>query len=164
MKKYIFKILDITTNTIFICLIAVALLQVLARYVFKMSFPWTEELARVLLVWTVYLGIAEVESGRTNISTTLLIEKLPEWLYRILRIIAHCAGIGLMICLFWGSISQIKNNSIYYLSSMPFISRTIFYVPVLIGAPLSIWMLFDQIMDVITNNPPEVSDEGGNKL
>lgn len=36
----------------------VTLIQVLFRYVFKLPLSWTEELARFLFVWVVFLGSA----------------------------------------------------------------------------------------------------------
>jgi len=158
MKKIIFTLLNVITIAMFMVLIAVVFAQVIFRYVLHFSVPWTEELARVILVWLVFLGISEVERKRDGIRTVYFIEKLPIKLYKAILIASNMAAIALMLCLFLGAVRQIQTNSVYFLSSMPFLSRTIFYCPILAGAPLSIWMLAEQIIEFI-KDPFPFSDE-----
>lgn len=154
MKKIIFKILNSISVLIFVCLVAVVFWQVVCRFVLKISAPWTEELARVMVVWLTFLCIAEVEAHHDGIRTLFLIQKLPRLVYKTLLILSDIAAICLHICLFLGAIKQIHTNSIYYLSSMPFLSRTVFYYPILVGSPLSIWMLIEEIIDFIKTPMP----------
>lgn len=154
MKKTVFKVLNAITVLMFVVMVIIVFLQVIFRYVLRMSVPWTEELARVLLVWLVYLGIAEVEAKRDGIRTTYFIEKLPMPLYRGILVLSNLAAIAVMACLFLGAVEQLRTNAVYYLPSLPFISRTIYYVPVLVGAPLSIWMQCEQIAGYLKNKDP----------
>lgn len=154
IKKTIFALLNAISVGLFLWMVAIVFLQVIFRYVLKLSVPWTEELARVLLIWLVYLGIAEVEAKRDGIRTTYFIEKLPPVLFRGLLVFSDLAGICMMACLFVGSVEQLQTNAVYYLPSLPFISRTIYYVPVLIGAPLSIWMQCEQLRDHLLSPDP----------
>ncbi len=155
-----FGILNGITVLLFIWMVIIIFIQVICRYVLQISIPWTEELARVLLVWTVYLGIAEVEAKRDGIRTIYFIEKLPRPIYKAILVISNLAAIALMICLFIGSVKQIRSNSVYYLASMPFLSRTVFYYPILAGAPLSVWMQIEQIIEFI-KQPFPLSESGG---
>lgn len=164
MKKIVFTSLNAVTVFMFILLVSVVFAQVIFRYVLHVSVPWTEELARVLLVWLVFLGISEVERKRDGIRTTYFIEKLPKCFYKGILVVSNLAAIALMACLFWGAVCQIRTNSVYFLSSMPFLSRTVFYYPILVGAPLSAWMLAEQILEFIKAPVPlseKAEREGG---
>lgn len=164
MKKIVFTLLNAVMVMMFVVLVGVVFAQVIFRYVLHISVPWTEELARVILVWLVFLGISEVERKKDGIRTTYFIEKLPKCFYKGILVASNLAAISLMACLFWGAVCQIRTNSVYFLSSMPFLSRTVFYYPILVGAPLSIWMLAEQILEFIKSPIPfseETAREGG---
>ena len=154
MKKPIFKVINGVTVSMFVVLVVVAFWQVICRFVLQISSPWTEELARVLVVWITFIGMAEVEAQHDGIRTLFLIQKLPRVVYKALLIIASLVAIVIHACLFIGSIKQIQTNSAYYLSSLPFLSRTVFYYPILIGSPLSIWMIIEEIIGYIKDPFP----------
>lgn len=164
MKKFIFKLNNAVTVFMFIVLVAVVFWQVICRFVLEIPSPWSEELARLLVVWITYLGIAEVEAKRDGIRTLFIIQKLPIPVYKVLLLLSSLTAIVLHLCLFIGTIKQIQTNSAYYLSSLPFLSRTVFYYPILVGSPLSIWMIIDEILDNL-KQPYPLFDElpGGEK-
>jgi TRAP-type transport system small permease protein len=54
----------------------VIFLQVVTRYVFDSPLPWTEELARYLLVWLTFAAAGYVTARRLHISVDLFIAKL----------------------------------------------------------------------------------------
>lgn len=51
LEEYILIILSILT-------VAIIFLQVVMRYVFGNSLPWSEELARYLFIWMIYIGVS----------------------------------------------------------------------------------------------------------
>ena len=51
--------------------------QVLFRYALRISVPWTEELARILFILTMFLGIAIAIREREHIVVDFLFKKLP---------------------------------------------------------------------------------------
>jgi TRAP-type transport system small permease protein len=57
---------------------AVLLLQVFARYVARISIPWTEEVARYLLVLMTFTGAALAVRDRQHIAITILLDRLPD--------------------------------------------------------------------------------------
>ncbi len=69
------------------CLIAmlglalIVALQVVSRLL-KISLPWTEELARFLLVWLTFLGCALAIYRKSHLSVNFLVEMMPEKLKR----------------------------------------------------------------------------------
>lgn len=69
-------------------------LQVLVRFVFtameiRMSVPWTEELARYLMIWSVFIGGAVAVRTDKLIALEVLIHSLPARLGKILKTGAH---------------------------------------------------------------------------
>jgi TRAP-type C4-dicarboxylate transport system permease small subunit len=66
----------------------VILVQVFLRYVVKASLPWSEELARYLMVWIGLLGASlALQEGR-HIEVTLLLERVPRRVRKVLTGIA----------------------------------------------------------------------------
>jgi C4-dicarboxylate transporter DctM subunit len=82
--------------------VAVALLQVVCRYVLNSALPWPEELARIAFVWFVLLGAALLARRNRHIA----IEMVPRALSdrgrlvhaALARVIAACAATFLVIC------------------------------------------------------------------
>ena len=57
MKK-INKIFDDLSILIFVLMVVVVIVQVVCRYCFKLSVPWTEELSRLLFIYVGFTGTA----------------------------------------------------------------------------------------------------------
>jgi TRAP-type C4-dicarboxylate transport system permease small subunit len=56
----------------------VVFLQVITRFVIKMPLPWTEEVARFLFIWMVFLGSAVGVRKVLHYRIVMLIDTLPE--------------------------------------------------------------------------------------
>jgi TRAP-type C4-dicarboxylate transport system permease small subunit len=70
-------------ETLAVLLLAVLLvvmgLQVFTRYVLGAPLVWTEEAARWLYVWVVFLGAAACVADRGHVAITMLADRLPPW-------------------------------------------------------------------------------------
>lgn len=130
----------------FIIMIIVVMLQVIFRYVLRISVPWTEELARVLYVSVTFTGVILVESNNINIRTTFIIDRMPLKLTRFILILSNVFSIIIVFFLFIGGVVLIQKTSVYFLASLPFLSKTIYYYPIVIAAPFIIWELINQIL------------------
>src|SRR5690349_10530990 len=51
--------------------------SVIGRYVFDVGIAWSDEAARVMFIWVVYLGFAVGLRHRGNIGVDLLVSRLP---------------------------------------------------------------------------------------
>ncbi len=80
---------------------AVVVLQVFCRYVLNASLPWPEELAQVLFVWSVFLGLAVLTHRDRHIAISLFVPKLPPrvqaWHGAMLRAAAALACIVMVV-------------------------------------------------------------------
>ncbi len=61
-----------------VLLVADVWLGVVARYVLRVQIPWTEELARYLMIWAALLAISSGIARREHIGFRLLLERMPE--------------------------------------------------------------------------------------
>ncbi len=69
-----------------VLLVADVWLGVVARYVLRVQIPWTEELARYLMIWAVLLAISSGIARREHIGFKLLLERFPERLQKFFLI------------------------------------------------------------------------------
>jgi len=78
-------------------MIVVVGLQVFFRFVIKGSLPWSEELARYLMVWTVYIGASLGAKEGAHIGVEAFIRLLPKKLYRLACLLA--GTISVIFCI-----------------------------------------------------------------
>ena len=72
---------------------------VISRYVFNRPFFWTDEVARILLIWSIFTGAAmgfRQESSTRHISMDLFVSLLPAGLKKL------AAGFKLLFSIFFG--------------------------------------------------------------
>ena len=97
MKKFL-KVLDNIEELFllpsFCFSVALLFIQVVARYVFKSSLTWSEELARYLFVWQIWIGISYCVKNGTHIRVTLLKDLLGKKANKILEIIVLIIWFG----------------------------------------------------------------------
>jgi TRAP-type C4-dicarboxylate transport system permease small subunit len=75
-------------------LFLIVALQFFTRYVLNNSFGWTEEIARMLLVITTYLGAVVCARNKSHIRVDLIFMLLPEpmktWYFRVTDLVCAC--------------------------------------------------------------------------
>ncbi len=67
--------------------VALLFMQVVFRYVFKNSLTWSEELARYIFIWQLWIGISYCTKNGTHIRVTVLKDLLSAKANRILEVI-----------------------------------------------------------------------------
>ena len=70
-----------------VLLVADVWLGVVARYVLRVQIPWTEELARYLMIWAALLAISCGIARREHIGFRLLLERFPEHMQKTFLIV-----------------------------------------------------------------------------
>lgn len=65
-----------------VLLVADVWLGVVARYVLRVQIPWTEELARYLMIWAALLAISSGIARREHIGFRMLLDRFPEALQK----------------------------------------------------------------------------------
>lgn len=108
------------------------LFQVIMRYLFPSSFPWIEEIARLMFVWVVLIGAGFAVGKQSHITVTAIADA-------ILKSHSHIAtAVGLVLSIVTGLLVAIAGWELVQTlgairSSASGLSRGLFYLPATIG-------------------------------
>ncbi|PMH40972.1 C4-dicarboxylate ABC transporter substrate-binding protein [Vibrio cyclitrophicus] len=84
-------------------------LQVVMRYIFSNSLPWSEEFVRWCFIWFIWVGVSYGFKTRKHISVTALIDRFPKRAFDITNILVNMVVMWCMVKLFlygWDQISS----------------------------------------------------------
>lgn len=116
---------------------AVIFMQVIFRYVFHAALPWSEELARYLMVWSTFLGASLGIRRRALIGMEVLVKALPKLATRItLELVTVFQILFLAVVLFYSiKMTMVANSQV---SAAMLIPMSWAYVGIPIGMFLMI--------------------------
>jgi TRAP-type C4-dicarboxylate transport system permease small subunit len=75
-------------------------MQIIWRFVLSAPLAWTEELARLAMVWLVFMVVGWAIATRTHIAAEFLVQTLPPWVQRwfeLLTLLAVAAFSALLL-------------------------------------------------------------------
>ncbi|WP_298014971.1 TRAP transporter small permease [uncultured Castellaniella sp.] len=113
MSKFLVSLIDrlnfivrILIGLGLLCMVVLISLQVAVRFILPKlgmpaGLPWTEEAARYLMVWVIFLGGAIAARHGLLIAVTALIEALPSAPSRLLRRAALALLAGIFVAMAW---------------------------------------------------------------
>lgn len=122
----------------FLTVIISVVMQIVFRFILRISVPWTEELARLAVIWMTFFGIILVQADRESIRTDFLVNKLPLKVRYLLEKVVNLASIILLLAILRGSIEMLEFTSGVTMSSITWLSSCVLYYPVIIAIPLII--------------------------
>ena len=117
--------------------VILGILQVLFRFVLKISVPWKEEMMRALFIYIVFFGLILVERENGEVRTTMLIEKLPYKAYHVWESVVAVLSILFNVLVLVGCLQAMKVTNTT-LSALPQISMRMFFYPMVISLPLMV--------------------------
>lgn len=134
-EKAIVKVLRSLSFLCFAVMIVVVFAQVILRYFFGAPLAWSDELARLLLVWVSFMGVTLVHySDAGHPAVTFVIEKFPEAVQEIV-------GCVLNIAIAMGFLVIFKASLDYTLANQKFVSAVLHYPNAIKYAVVPICML-----------------------
>lgn len=142
MKKWVDRFNGLLLALMFL----VTFYQILARDIFIISSMWTEELARFLFVWIVFLGAGTLIEGNEHIRISILADRLPLAASRILRIISNLLILIFCVIFLWSAYLNCLNNWNFYAPSMDWMRLSYLYLGLLISGVLMIWYLLVNLL------------------
>ncbi len=80
-------------------LVVVTSLQVFTRYVLNAPFSWTEEAARMLFTWIIFVGAALITKRGSHISIDILVKVLPPGPRRWLLVVSQLVTLAVVTIL-----------------------------------------------------------------
>ena len=145
------QILKIALVILLTSMTIVVIVGIVARYILLISIPWTEELARYLMIWTGFVGFGVAYRKRELISVKLFINKLPLHLIRKALFISDIAcSIFLIIVVIYGIKLCIMNT--YQVSPALRISMAIIYAAIPLGCCLYLVFVFESVSSFLKTN------------
>lgn len=112
----------------FIVMMLAVLGQILFRYVLEISVPWTEELARLLFVQSMLIGMALAIRRHEHIVVDFLLVRLPPGLRALAGVLFGVVILLLLLLLTTGAASMVGGNWNARLVSLPFVRVGYLYV------------------------------------
>jgi C4-dicarboxylate transporter, DctQ subunit len=115
----------------------IVFVQVVLRYVFNYSLSWSEEAARYLIVWFVFIGSSIAVREKAHATMDALVTYLPEKGKRIFSILANTISILFCVVLIWSGI-QIVSGVVEFGTVTPAIGLPMYlpYLAIPVGAAL----------------------------
>lgn len=98
---------------LFWTLAAVVFTQFITRYAFNDSASWTEEIARYLLIGTVFVGAAIGVAKNNHIQVDLLYRYLPHGAARVLSTFVDVARIAFFAAMVWFTVQMMMKMENY---------------------------------------------------
>ncbi|MHB8708397.1 MAG: TRAP transporter small permease [Desulfuromonadales bacterium] len=131
--------------------------QVISRYFFEYTPLWSEELARYLIVWSIFIGVSVGVRENKHIGVDALLRFLPGKLKIASECLLNLIGIVVVAVLIWTSIQFISHTIDYeQLSPAMRIPMYIPYLAMPIGLGLSaVRFLQDIVRLFVKHEEPE---------
>src|SRR5690554_7021907 len=118
IRRRLFSSLEVVLFGLVMSLLVLTLLQVFTRYVLHYSLPWTEEVARIALVWTVMVGASIAADRREHYAITFLSDHFRKgfrfWAVVVVNMLALVFLFALMK---FGTDYVLRNMSTVYIAT-----------------------------------------------
>ena len=125
--------------------------QVLARNVLFTTAMWTEELAKFLFVYIVFLGSATLMENEGHICIALLSDRLPASLAKWHRLFVQLVLVAFGAIFVWSSWLNALNNWEFYAPSMTWFRLAYLYLGLVVSGVLTLFYL---LLNMVRNLCP----------
>ena len=148
--KFINKLFNVVTVLLFVGMVVTVLLQILFRYVMKISVPWTEEASRLLFIYVGFFGTALAARDKQFIIIDVLLKRVPRPLQIVMQVIAKVVTVA-FFCIMWvGAVRMFGKVKNTYFQSMPGVSNGMTYLALIIGGGMTIvYTLLDSLHSLL---------------
>jgi len=124
MKKWV----DRLNGALLITMFLATFFQVLARNVIHVTAMWTEELAKFLFVFIVFLGSATLMESEEHIRISVLSDRLPLSALRWQRFFIQLVLVAFGVVFVWSAWLNVVNSWEFYAPSMPWFRMSYLYL------------------------------------
>ncbi len=139
-------------------MLALIFIQVVSRYVFHNSLTFSEELARYLFVWTVFLGIPVVQRMGGHMTVGVITERISgKWL-KVLRIIANLLFLTFMFIILQNGL-LLSQKMAFQRSPAMQMSMSYVYYSIPVGAIASILITIENFLNILLTPASETKPE-----
>jgi TRAP-type C4-dicarboxylate transport system permease small subunit len=136
--KKLGRFLDLVMLVSFMGMSVCVLLQVIFRYVLRVSVPWTEELARYFCVWMVFIGAAVAMWRKEHLEVPLVHKMVPPKMRALLLIFVNLIVLLFLLGLLRGGISLVPLSWEVRAVTMPSVRVAYLYLALICGTVVMI--------------------------
>ena len=145
-----------------VCILITVILQVFFRYVARIVVPWTEEFARYLCIWMVFMGAVAAVAKEAHIRVTFIIDRIPEKIRNGFELFAYGVVFLFNWIVFFGSLELMKLNWAQEAVTFP-ISVGVLYLAIAVSSffvmVFLVGLTFRRIRNFVSGS--ETSDTSG---
>lgn len=116
-------------------------LQVLVRFVFKVPFPWTEEVARIAFVYSIYLGAILGMKEKSHIAVDVVLLTVPRGVRRLMEAVIFLAVGLFLVFMTWQGVNLVMATGTQLTPVMQLPIRYIFIIIPASGAFMLLYLV-----------------------
>ncbi len=158
------RLSDILLDGVVAVLLAATLIlsfvQVVARYVFLLSTPWSEELARLFFVWGVFLGAAVGVKRNLHTRVDFVFQRLPARAAALVLAGMDLLVAGMAVVMILHGSQLLYSTRTDFSTSLGY-PRNVFYLPVPVSGLLMLWYLIPGMIRRVAGTAPAGPDGKG---
>ena len=156
VDKYFRKLNVIVISIIFFLLVVTVFANVIFRYFFESTIDWSEELARFLLIWLIFIGAMSALFENEHMVMDYFVKLFQVKISRLLKLIADSFSLAAATALMIGGLELAIKNLNWY---SPVLNIPYGYVNMIVpicSALMGVIILRKIVSDVglILNQPP----------
>ena len=135
------RVLHDTSSILLLLIMVTVFMQVAFRYVFQLSVPWTEEAARYLNVWMVFLGCAVAVQSNKHIRVTFVVDRLKGRFHDLVELAIYLMMLGFDIIVVLGAIRLTRMNWNQQATTLPVTVSTLYIALILASTFAALFLL-----------------------
>ena len=156
IRAFLDRTIEIFGCAALLIMVAVACWQVISRYVFNSPSTFSEEFLRFSLIWVSLIGLAYVAGKQEHISLTLFLDKCPDHLVHIWKVVLQVVFILFAIYVLIIGGWNVSSMTINQISPVLQISMgKVYYALPVSGVIVIIYSMLN-IADLIKNRQSQV--------
>jgi TRAP-type transport system small permease protein len=153
LLKALDRLLFATVGLLLAAMVADVSIQVFFRYVIQDPPTWTEELARFLFTWQIFLAAGLAFGRGSHIVVDALLLVLPRGGRRLLSVISNVIVLGFLSILVWQGINMVRLTSNTTSTAMN-LNMGVVYAALPMGAGVSALYVLMRILDSVRGIVP----------
>jgi len=142
------RLLFFTIAGLLATMVADVSIQVLFRYLVRDAPTWTEELARFLFTWQIFLAAAVAFGRGSHIVVDILVATVPESLRRWLLISSNILVLAFLVVLAWQGTNMVIMTSNMKSSAME-LNMGVVYASLPVSAAISAVYVLLRLIDTV---------------
>lgn len=153
MQKLLIE--EVVTAVIVFVMFLITVLNVIARYILKVPFGWSEEITMSLFVWATMMGASAACARNENLGFSLLVDMIPPRQKRIFQIITQVITVFFFLFIVWNGSQMVQNEiSLNMVTPVGRFPEWVFGIAIPIGAAFFIFRTVQKIIRLAKGGEP----------